>query len=57
MVVGDMWYLVGIYVVVVYGVSMDDPKVLVKLATVPQQRRQKSLLAFLSLLNKFRKRT
>jgi len=52
-----MWYLVGIYVVVVYGVSMDDPKVLVKLATVPQQRRQKSLLAFLSLLNKFRKRT
>ena len=30
-----MWYLVGIYVVVVYGVSMDDPKVLVKLATVP----------------------
>ena len=47
-----MWYLVGIYVVVVYGVSMDDPKVLVKLAIVPRQRRQKSLLAFLSLLNK-----
>ena len=38
--------------VVVYGVSMDDPKVIVELATIPQQWCQKSLLAFLSLLNK-----